>query len=257
MIDPSIWQDEEFGSLSSNAKVLFIGLFSNADDEGRIRANPSYLKSTVFMYDEEVDVTLIPGIREEVIYKMKAVQFYEVDGKEYIQLKNWDEYQKQHKDRVQPSTLPTPSNDVSDNVGQMPTQDKLSKDKLVSGKSPEIKIENVETFAKGSVGGLLAKKYPSAPQTPLPSKITFAWQDKALRYAEALKIDLNAVINEQSVRPRWFKAFKQAEEGRKTSNIEKAYGYLADHEAFQSMGTEAKLNFFFSIYENGLQKNFN
>ena len=54
MIDPNIWQSEDFGKLSLLAKIVFIGLFSNADDEGRGRANPVYLKSTLFPYEESM-----------------------------------------------------------------------------------------------------------------------------------------------------------------------------------------------------------
>lgn len=142
MIDPSIWQDEEFGSLTANAKIMFIGLFSNADDEGRIRASHAYLKSTIFMYDD-ASLELVRQVRNEVVEKMSTIQLYEIDGKEYIQLKNWNEYQKQHKDRVQESTLPSYKEDVSDNVGQATdnvgvSKDKLSKDKLSKDNIPAV-----------------------------------------------------------------------------------------------------------------------
>ena len=39
MIDPGIWQSEDFAKMSTLGKLVFIGLFSNADDEGRGRAN--------------------------------------------------------------------------------------------------------------------------------------------------------------------------------------------------------------------------
>ena len=35
MIDPAIWQSQDFSRLSMLAKLVFIGLFSYADDEGR------------------------------------------------------------------------------------------------------------------------------------------------------------------------------------------------------------------------------
>ena len=47
MIDPNIWQSEDFSKLSTLGKLVFIGLFSLADDEGRGRCNPVYLKSTL------------------------------------------------------------------------------------------------------------------------------------------------------------------------------------------------------------------
>jgi len=129
MIDPAIWEDEEFGKLSMAGKVLFIGLFSNADDEGRIRANTAYIKSTIFMYDT-TDIQTIELLLVEVTKTMKSVRLYEVDGKQYIQLLNWNEYQKQHKDRIQSSTLPIYNEDVSDNVGQVTDNDGVSKVKL-------------------------------------------------------------------------------------------------------------------------------
>lgn len=41
MIDPSIWINEDFGTLSNLAKLVFIGLFSLADDEGRRKSKSS------------------------------------------------------------------------------------------------------------------------------------------------------------------------------------------------------------------------
>lgn len=52
MIVPEIWQSESFAQLSILAKLVFIGLFSNADDEGRGIANPVYIKSILFPYDD-------------------------------------------------------------------------------------------------------------------------------------------------------------------------------------------------------------
>ena len=66
MIDPNIWQSEDVAELSMFARLLLIGLISNADDEGRGKANPVFLKSTIFPYDEisieEVKKALEEGI---------------------------------------------------------------------------------------------------------------------------------------------------------------------------------------------------
>ena len=45
MIDPNIWQSEDFSKLSTLGKLVFIGLFSLADDEGRGRCNPVYQRA--------------------------------------------------------------------------------------------------------------------------------------------------------------------------------------------------------------------
>ena len=40
MIDPNFWTDEKLGECSIQERLLFMGLISNADDEGYGRANP-------------------------------------------------------------------------------------------------------------------------------------------------------------------------------------------------------------------------
>lgn len=103
MIDPSIWADEDFGNLSSEAQVLFIGMVSNADDEGRLPGNAVFLISTIFpfrAYTKEEARKL----RDEVLKRMKSVKLYEKDEKEYIQLEKFSNYQS--IDRPSPSKYP-------------------------------------------------------------------------------------------------------------------------------------------------------
>lgn len=283
MIDPSIWQDEEFGSLSPNAKILFIGLFSNADDEGRIRANEAYLKSTIFMYDDKINVDDVRELRREVYSRMKAVQLYIVDGKYYIQLMNWDEYQKQHKDRIQASTLPgyekglsdgSESNDIdlSDNVGQMTDNDGVSKDKLSQvslGKDKTSKDNTgdarpgkemddaldivVDAFDKrpegsGPLANDLRERYSFKPEQKAKG-ITTPHQDEAFRFAKELGIELKGKDT-----GRWIKIFKEADSTGKRGNLNKAYTYCKDHPNWFDMDNEARMNMVFFIYANGLKK---
>ncbi len=93
MIDPNIWQSEDFGKLSLLAKIVFIGLFSLADDEGRGRANPVYLKSTLFPYEESMRSADIAKTLFEISSNMSVI-FYSYDGSDYYSLYNWNEWQK-------------------------------------------------------------------------------------------------------------------------------------------------------------------
>ena len=92
MIDPTIWQSEDFGKLSYLAKIVFIGLFSLADDEGRGRANPIYLKNTLFPYDETIKSSEI----DKALYEISAIMsivFYSVDNNQYYELYSWNKFQ--------------------------------------------------------------------------------------------------------------------------------------------------------------------
>ena len=103
MIDPSIWQSEDFSKLSTLAKLVFIGLFSNADDEGRGRAKAIYIKSILFPYDEVIRVTDIEKSLDEIAANM-SITFYSRDGSEFYSLENWSKWQK--IDKAQVSQIP-------------------------------------------------------------------------------------------------------------------------------------------------------
>lgn len=105
VISPEIWQSEDFNKLSLLARLTFIGLFSNADDEGRGRAKAAYVKSTVFPYDDGMRVADIDKALSEIASNV-SVTFYAHDGNEYYSLDNWSEWQK--VERATPSKLPSP-----------------------------------------------------------------------------------------------------------------------------------------------------
>jgi hypothetical protein len=108
MIHTSLWEDEDFAQLSDAAKILFIGMFSLADDFGRIKANCRYLKSSIFMYDDTKSLESIVILRDEISRVKKSISFYIVDGKEYAQFLNWEKHQSIRSDRKKPSEFPSP-----------------------------------------------------------------------------------------------------------------------------------------------------
>lgn len=103
MIDPNIWQSEDFSKLSTLAKLVFIGLFSLADDEGRGRCNPVYLKSSLFPYEEGIRSADIDKTLSEISSNMSVI-FYSCDGSNYYSLYNWNTWQK--IDRPTESKIP-------------------------------------------------------------------------------------------------------------------------------------------------------
>lgn len=92
MIDPQIWMSEDFSKLSHLARLIWIGLFSNADDEGRGRANVSFIKSQLFPFDNELSIKKIENCLQE-IENLMSIKFYVVDNKKYYQLLSWGKFQ--------------------------------------------------------------------------------------------------------------------------------------------------------------------
>ena len=112
MISPTIWEDPTFNKLSIGARLLFIGMFSNADDEGYLRAEAGSLKRLVFGFDEMIMSDLLNWI-DELKKTMRSIEFYESEGEQYARFLKWDKYQKQREDRVVSSTYPKPGSHMS------------------------------------------------------------------------------------------------------------------------------------------------
>ena len=105
MISPEIWESQNFSLLSDLGKLVFISLFSHADDEGRGRADTGYIKSMTFPYDDNRRVADVKNALSEIARRM-SVQFYSVDGSDYYFMTSWERWQK--IDRPTKSKLPPP-----------------------------------------------------------------------------------------------------------------------------------------------------
>ena len=109
MIDPNIWESEDFSSLSMMERLLWVGMFSLADDEGRGRASASYLNIKVFPYDRLDDEEIEKGINH--IKDVMSVTLYRNGDKRYYQMDHWDEWQS--ISHPTPSKIPSPLHEDS------------------------------------------------------------------------------------------------------------------------------------------------
>jgi hypothetical protein len=143
MIDPNIWEDPDFASLTLEARILFIGMISNADDEGYLRGHAGSIKRLVFGFDDiTTDATQL--LIKEIADTLHSVHIYESAGQTYIHLSNWFKYQKQQKDRIVPSLFPNCSKCVAS-----------AKQTLTEVRLEEVKLSRLdkEKLDKGSVRG--------------------------------------------------------------------------------------------------------
>jgi len=110
MIDPGIWQSEQIASLTRDQRLLFIGMVSNADDEGRLKGSGRFLKMAIFPGDEDIASATAEGWRDAIANATDGngqapIRLYSVNDVEYIDLPNWKTYQK--IDKPSPSHLPS------------------------------------------------------------------------------------------------------------------------------------------------------
>ena len=105
-IKPEIWQDEKVGQLSRDARLLFIGLITMADDIGRLRAMTPAVLGHVFPYDLDAARKIEKWFGE--LENQRLVRRYEVDGVLYAELPGWPKHQRVN--RPSESELPAPLN---------------------------------------------------------------------------------------------------------------------------------------------------
>ena len=137
MIDPSFWSDEKLGECSRDERLLFMGLISNADDEGYGRANPKLLRSSIFPYDD-----LRVSDLEKWLSRLGGfglIVLYEVNGQTYYYLPNFTRHQTINKPT--PSSFPKPDDGLPHDYGRttvgLPPKRKEEKRREVEEKEKE------------------------------------------------------------------------------------------------------------------------
>jgi hypothetical protein len=101
-IKPGFFTNEELVELPMATRLLFIGLWTVADREGRLEDRPKRIKMAVFPADE-VDV-------DAALDALQAAGFllrYEIAGQRYIEVLAFNKHQNPHRDE-KASTLPAP-----------------------------------------------------------------------------------------------------------------------------------------------------
>lgn len=100
------FDDEDVGRVSRDARLLFLGMWPQADREGRLEDRPARLKVRIFPYDEDVDGARVNGLLDE----LQAAGFilrYERDGERVIQIRSFVKHQRPHPHEPA-SMLPAP-----------------------------------------------------------------------------------------------------------------------------------------------------
>jgi hypothetical protein len=100
-IKPSFYKNEELAECSAEARLLFPGLWTLADREGRLEDRPKRIKIEIFPYnDYDIDALLSELISGGFIVR------YEVNGVKCLYIPNFVKHQRPHPNET-PSLLPS------------------------------------------------------------------------------------------------------------------------------------------------------
>lgn len=105
-LKPGFFKDEDIAELDPWTRLLYAGLWSMADKEGRLEDRPKRIKIEVFPYDQvDVEEGLRTLARPKFGKRPPFIWRYEVDGEGYIEIVAWHEHQRPHHTE-RPSVIP-------------------------------------------------------------------------------------------------------------------------------------------------------
>ena len=157
-------------------RLLFIGLWTHSDDEGRFMCEPRVIKGALFPLEESIthdDVDRMIGD----LHALNLVDLYLNGARKYGSIPGWTEHQKINRPTA--STLPALDDDGSFIIpAQAPfTEDSLSahggltEDSLTEGKGREGKgrecADGALTEDSLSAHGGLTEQKPERPRNPM------------------------------------------------------------------------------------------
>ena len=108
-IKPEFFKSETLSLLPIPARMTFIGLWTEADDAGRLVDNSKLLKGSLWPLDDDVTAVDV-SLHIHMLADVGLVERYEVEGRRYLHVCGWDEHQKIN--RPSPSKHPAPPSQV-------------------------------------------------------------------------------------------------------------------------------------------------
>lgn len=119
-IKPGFFKNDALCELPPMARLLFAGLWTIADREGRMEDRPKRIKAEIFPYDE-VDI-------DELLARLSTagfIQRYMFESERYIEIPNWGKHQNPHV-KEPASTIPAPCKNSASTV-QAPVENRSSR----------------------------------------------------------------------------------------------------------------------------------
>jgi len=91
MINNAMWQSEKPTALSLRHRMLWIGLITTSDDQGRGRAHPGLVRAAVFPLEDVTLDEISDGL--QAFAEQEMVVLYEAEDKAIYQIVKWWDYQ--------------------------------------------------------------------------------------------------------------------------------------------------------------------
>ena len=162
-IKPSFWVSDDIGAIDWFARLVFIGLITQADDDGRLSAGASKVRVLLFPWDDPTEAQPLVEGALGTLSEQGLIVRYMAGGKERIALPTWDDHQKIAKRTA--SRIPAPDSSsppvvLPESSSSPPARKGAEGKRNGKGKEEDIK------------GGVSAKAGPPASAPPRKKRAT-------------------------------------------------------------------------------------
>ncbi|QLQ63921.1 MULTISPECIES: HNH endonuclease [Providencia] len=151
-IKPGFFTNDDLAECDPYARILFVGLWTIADREGRLEDRPKKIKVLTLPFDDVNIDSLLTTLSQKGF-----INRYQVEGQEYIQIVNWAKHQNPHHKEIA-SVIPAPT-DHKDTVceGYIPLSNTI-RDRIKErdgmkcnycGDTDELQVDHITPISKG------------------------------------------------------------------------------------------------------------
>lgn len=178
-IKPGFFLNDELAELHPLARLLFAGLWTIADREGRLEDRPKRIKAEILPYDDcDVDQFLTD------LHKSGFILRYIADGDNYIQIINFAKHQNPHiKEPI--STIPAPPENQTSTIQAQEEHpyDPADPDPLNLKLDPDPDPDPRSSCPESS----LPDDDQTSPEQQKPQKKKYKYSEEHMQLAELLR----------------------------------------------------------------------
>lgn len=202
-IKPGFFTNDELVELPFEVRLLFIGLWTIADRDGRLSDRPKKIRMEIFPADNvDCDAAL------EMLGQKGFICRYLVNGERFIQVENWHKHQSPHIKEAQ-STIPAR---VGHQTSTVPAPDKHG----YSTEDAALIVDSLnlipDSLIPDSSGASAPSAKPRKNATSLPAE--FALNETSTSYAQDRKLsiadELGSFTNWHTAKGSTFKDWQAA-----------------------------------------------
>jgi len=117
-VKPEFWDDEKLATISRDARLTFIGLWTNSDDYGVVKGHPAYLKNKIFPYDDIKPKEFESWLKD--LETVKVISPFSHNGEKYYHIRHFLNHQSINhpSKRIYPEPPPIINDRLPDDSGR-------------------------------------------------------------------------------------------------------------------------------------------